>query len=113
MSGATSLYATNKFTPQPASIHPKNEFGHGKQEQVSDKRNSYAHILYTILKNAPDQSMTLQDIYESFKHVTTGKAQKEARSWKNSIRHVLSVNDVRIYPCNFEQSIDLHRLSKD
>ena len=54
---------------------------------------SYANLLFKALEAAPEQTMSLVDVYEWFSKLgkTNGKTTK---AWKNSVRHALSVNKV-------------------
>jgi hypothetical protein len=66
-------------------------------EPMSDNSNwdstaSYAQLLYQVLKNAPEKTMKLCDIYDWFEN-NTDKADK---GWKGSIRYNLSRNVARL-----------------
>jgi hypothetical protein len=59
-----------------------------------DPTASYAQLLYQALKNAPDKTLNLCDIYEWFRHNT----DKGDKSGKSSIRYNLSMNAARLLP---------------
>jgi hypothetical protein len=60
-----------------------------------DKSQPYAKSLYRCLKEAPDHTMILRDIYEWFRANTDKGQDPHERGWQNSIRHNLSMNKVR------------------
>ncbi|KAK1623281.1 hypothetical protein BDP81DRAFT_332403 [Colletotrichum phormii] len=53
----------------------------------------YAKLIHRALKNAPDHSMTLQELYKWFRDNTNKPQRTEKNGWQNSIRHNLSMND--------------------
>ena len=53
----------------------------------------YAQLIYKALAQAPDHSMSLQEIYQWFQE-NTEKCKPGQRGWMNSIRHNLSMNAV-------------------
>jgi hypothetical protein len=62
------------------------------QEAARDKDLPYAKLIYQCLRDAPDHTMVLKEIYDWFK-ANTDKAQDPGeKGWQNSIRHNLSMN---------------------
>jgi hypothetical protein len=59
-----------------------------------DLQPTCAQLLYQALKNAPDKTMNLCDIYEWFQKNT----DKAGKGWKNTIRYNLSMNAARLLP---------------
>jgi hypothetical protein len=55
---------------------------------------SYAQLLYQALKNAPEKTMKLCDIYKWFRNNT----DKAGTGWESSIRYNLSMNPARLPP---------------
>ncbi|GKT83839.1 forkhead domain-containing protein [Colletotrichum tofieldiae] len=54
----------------------------------------YAKLIHLALKNATNNSMTLQELYWWFEKYTDKPKKTEGNGWRNSIRHNLSVNEV-------------------
>lgn len=63
-------------------------------EDVIDKEQPYAQLIYRALLSAPNHTMILRDIYDWFKRYTDKASQSETKGWQNSIRHNLSMNGV-------------------
>ena len=59
-----------------------------------EKHEPYAKSLYRCLKDAPNHTMVLRDIYEWFKENTARGKDPHEKGWQNSIRHNLSMNQV-------------------
>ncbi|EWZ78906.1 hypothetical protein FOXG_17260 [Fusarium oxysporum f. sp. lycopersici 4287] len=74
-----------------------------KSTAVAPKaKEPYAKLIYRALMSAPDQAMTLHEIYQWFrdntdKHIkkdsTRRRPGKNDNGWQNSIRHNLSMNE--------------------
>lgn len=62
-------------------------------QRITDE--PYAKLIYRALKDAPNHSMVLQDIYSWFRK-NTDKGKSKSSGWRNSIRHNLSMNAVSI-----------------
>ena len=60
---------------------------------TAEQQIPYAQLIYKALMQAPDHSMSLQDIYQWFQD-NTDKCKPGQRGWMNSIRHNLSMNAV-------------------
>ncbi|EGP90902.1 uncharacterized protein MYCGRDRAFT_31038, partial [Zymoseptoria tritici IPO323] len=51
----------------------------------------YAQLLHRCLKEAPDHTLSLKEVYEwVLQH--SQKARNKDRGWQNSVRHNLSMN---------------------
>jgi hypothetical protein len=61
-----------------------------------DKAEPYAKSLFRCLRDAPDHTMVLREIYDWFKANTEKARDPGSTGWQNSIRHNLSMNKVRI-----------------
>jgi hypothetical protein len=59
-----------------------------------DLTASYSQLLHQALKEAPEKTMKLRDIYEWFRNYTN----KAGKGWKGSIRYNLSMNAARLPP---------------
>lgn len=57
----------------------------------------YAQLIYDALKEAPGHRMLLRDIYDWFLQNTRKPQESGTNGWQNSIRHNLSMNQVRAY----------------
>ena len=57
----------------------------------------YAQLIYDALKEAPGHRMLLRDIYDWFLQNTRKPQESGTNGWQNSIRHNLSMNQVRTY----------------
>lgn len=52
----------------------------------------YAQLLYRCLKEAPDHTMALRDLYDWVKAHSQKAKDPKNRGWQNSVRHNLSMN---------------------
>ncbi|KAK7186611.1 fork head domain-containing protein [Paraphaeosphaeria sporulosa] len=59
---------------------------------VFDKDRPYAQLIFDALKQAPNHTMILRDIYDWFRKNTDKALDKDTKGWQNSIRHNLSMN---------------------
>lgn len=67
----------------------------------NEKHEPYAKTLYRCLRDAPNHTMVLRDIYEWFKNNTPRGKEPQEKGWQNSIRHNLSMNQVSLSGKNF------------
>ena len=73
-----------------------------EEEDVgSDK--PYARLIWEALMQAPGHRMMLREIYAWFQSNTNKARESGSNGWQNSIRHNLSMNQVRI--CSFVQTM--------
>jgi hypothetical protein len=80
---------------------PSEELENGAAMQQGASKSSdqpYAQLLYQCLSEAEGHQMALRDIYDWFRRNTDKCANEELRGWQNSIRHNLSMNQVRWLP---------------
>lgn len=63
-------------------------------DEDGEKHEPYAKTLYRCLRDAPNNTMVLRDIYEWFKTNTSRGRESHEKGWQNSIRHNLSMNQV-------------------
>lgn len=89
---STPYNSTRSSTPNEGSpLLPRDE-------GVFDKDRPYAQLIFDALKQAPNHTMILRDIYDWFRKNTDKALDKDTKGWQNSIRHNLSMNGVRD-PC--------------
>jgi hypothetical protein len=90
--------STSRYSePYQPSEEPEN--GAGIQQGASKSSDQpYAQLLYQCLSEAEGHQMALRDIYDWFRRNTDKCANEELRGWQNSIRHNLSMNQVRSLP---------------
>ena len=63
-------------------------------ESTDSKDLPYARLIWVCLKEAPNHTLTLREIYDWFREHTR-KCSNSSKGWQNSIRHNLSMNKVR------------------
>lgn len=73
---------------------PRTSFGENSEEEPIAEP-PYSTLIYESLKDAPERKKTLQEIYEWFKANTNKDRDPTSKGWQNSIRHNLSMNQVR------------------
>lgn len=61
---------------------------------------SYAKLLYWIMKDAPNYTMSLSDIYVAVQKASSRAKDPNNHGWKNSVRHNLSMNLVSLAKCH-------------
>jgi hypothetical protein len=59
----------------------------------------YAQLLYRCLKEAPDHTMTLKNVYEWVRQHSQKARDSSGTGWQNSVRHNLSMNAVSSWRC--------------
>jgi len=64
----------------------------GGDDRDGDKSEPYAKSLFRCLRQAPNHTMILRDIYDWFRGNTDKGTDPHERGWQNSIRHNLSMN---------------------
>ncbi|KAF2723508.1 winged helix DNA-binding domain-containing protein, partial [Polychaeton citri CBS 116435] len=63
------------------------------EDDISDGSDPcYAQLLYRCLKEAPDRTMTLKDVYDWVAQNSKKASDPSNRGWQNSVRHNLSMN---------------------
>lgn len=95
-------------TSSASSISPPSLTEESPIEEDDDNApgdEPYAILLERALKEAPNYSMTLRDIYSWFRQHTSKASEPGATGWQNSIRHNLSMNRV----CRVDSSYCLSR----
>jgi hypothetical protein len=77
------------------AIPEEDEAGEVINGEIADP--CYAQLLYRCLRDAPDHTMALKDVYK-WVHQYSQKARDSAGTgWQNSVRHNLSMNAVSIH----------------
>ena len=66
---------------------------HAGEDNSGDK--PYARLIHEALMQAPGHRMMLREIYDWFLQNTTKPQESGTNGWQNSIRHNLSMNQVR------------------
>lgn len=69
--------------------------GSPREDYPLDRDEPYAQRIFRCLKEAPNHTMILKDIYKWFKDNTDKGQDPNVKGWQNSIRHNLSMNKVR------------------
>lgn len=72
--------------------------GTGSEELLDDPDNAdpcYAQLLYRCLKEAPDHTLSLRELYDWVREHSQKAKDPKNRGWQNSVRHNLSMNAVR------------------
>lgn len=78
-------------SPHQVSHSVKDE---GEEMEDTKAELPYAKLIHKALMEAPNHAMSLQDIYKWFLD-NTEKGNSIGSGWRNSIRHNLSMNQVR------------------
>lgn len=78
------------MTQYPEGFEPERR----AEEQTPTREEPYAQLIYRCLKEKPDHTMVLREIYEWFKQNTERAKDPSDKGWQNSIRHNLSMNKV-------------------
>jgi hypothetical protein len=86
---STPYGSSRSSTPNEGSPLPPRDDG------FFDKDRPYAQLIFDALKQAPNHTMILRDIYDWFRKNTDKALDKDTKGWQNSIRHNLSMNGVR------------------
>lgn len=99
--------STSAYMLQASMESPSDQFDiHMESSRASEPPASgaaeqqipYAQHIYKALMQAPNHSMSLQEIYQWFQE-NTDKCKPGQRGWMNSIRHNLSMNAVsHVFP---------------
>ncbi|KAJ4351862.1 uncharacterized protein N0V89_007206 [Didymosphaeria variabile] len=63
-----------------------------RNDALIEKDQPYAQLIFRALKDAPNHTMILRDIYDWFRQNTDKAAASDSKGWQNSIRHNLSMN---------------------
>ena len=70
--------------------------GSGSDELDADSADPcYAQLLYRCLKESPDHTLSLRELYDWVKEHSQKAKDPKNRGWQNSVRHNLSMNAVR------------------
>jgi len=68
----------------------------GQDDDFPNSKLPYNKLLYRCLMDSPNQELDLQGIYTWFRANTSKTVRLNEKAWQNSIRHNLSMNEVRI-----------------
>ncbi|GAB7329423.1 hypothetical protein MBLNU13_g01212t1 [Cladosporium sp. NU13] len=72
------------------TIHEEDESGEGMNGENADP--CYAQLLYRCLRDAPDHTMALKDVYKWVRQYSQKARDSAGTGWQNSVRHNLSMN---------------------
>jgi hypothetical protein len=87
----------------PLAWHASGQAQTPQEEQYSDEREEdgtdsadpcYAQLLYNCLKEAPQHTLALRELYEWVSQHSQKAKDPGNRGWQNSVRHNLSMNAV-------------------
>lgn len=80
------------------SVPPQDDlFADDDEAEPEDSADPcYAQLLHRCLKEAPDHTMSLRDLYEWVSQHSQKAKDLKNRGWQNSVRHNLSMNAVSI-----------------
>jgi hypothetical protein len=74
------------------TILEEDEAGETINGEIADP--CYAQLLYRCLREAPDHTMTLKDVYKWVRQYSQKARDSAGTGWQNSVRHNLSMNAV-------------------
>lgn len=96
--------STSPARLSPAVTRPKRSFIQPSRKSsagdVGNHDKPYAYLLYEALRCSKDHKMSLQEIYRWFEENTNKANDPQSKGWQSSIRHNLSMNEVRSRPSN-------------
>jgi hypothetical protein len=99
------IHQHEKDTAKQPSLTPfDDEMDTMGDDLDGDKSEPYAKSLFRCLRQAPNHTMILRDIYDWFRGNTDKGHDPHERGWQNSIRHNLSMNKVG----DFDPRIRVH-----
>jgi hypothetical protein len=74
------------------TIPEEDEGGEAINGEIADP--CYAQLLYRCLRDAPDHTMALKDVYKWVRQYSQKARDSAGTGWQNSVRHNLSMNAV-------------------
>lgn len=74
------------------TIPEEDEAGEAINGEIADP--CYAQLLYRCLRDAPDHTMALKDVYKWVRQYSQKARDSAGTGWQNSVRHNLSMNAV-------------------
>ncbi|CAK3748725.1 Fork-head transcriptional regulator 2 [Lecanosticta acicola] len=85
---------SNGWTRHEQSVTPHDDlFGEEEEREGADPADPcYAQLLYQCLKEAPDYTLSLRELYEWIAQHSQKAKDPKNRGWQNSVRHNLSMN---------------------
>ena len=75
-------------------LFPDDTAWNDDEDEVDAADPCYAQLLWTCLRETPDHTMTLKELYEWIAHHSQKAKDPKNRGWQNSVRHNLSMNAV-------------------
>ena len=69
---------------------------HGDIDEEDAADPCYAQLLFRCLKEAPEHTLSLKDIYDWVSRSSNKAKDPKMRGWQNSVRHNLSMNAVSL-----------------
>lgn len=108
LSQESPLHYSNEYQPdmgvmwnhQEQSVTPHDDlFADDEEPEPEDGADPcYAQLLYSCLKDAPEHTMSLRELYEWVSQHSQKAKDPKNRGWQNSVRHNLSMNAVSCLP---------------
>lgn len=77
------------------TIPEEEEAGETVNGEIADP--CYAQLLYRCLRDAPDHTMALKDVYKWVRQYSQKARDSAGTGWQNSVRHNLSMNAVSFH----------------
>lgn len=74
------------------TVHEEDEVDEGINGEIADP--CYAQLLYRCLRDAPEHTMALKDVYKWVRQYSQKARDSAGTGWQNSVRHNLSMNAV-------------------
>lgn len=71
--------------------------GHDGDDESESPDPCYAQLLYRCLREAPDNTMSLKELYDWIQQHSQKAKDPKSRGWQNSVRHNLSMNAVSVH----------------
>ena len=93
--GSASRQGTVELTEYDNTIFEEDEAGEIINGEIADP--CYAQLLYRCLRDAPDHTMALKDVYKWVRQYSQKARDFAGTGWQNSVRHNLSMNAVSIH----------------
>lgn len=91
---SSSRQGTGDLMDYENAIPEEDEAGEAINGEIADP--CYAQLLYRCLRDAPDHTMALKDVYKWVRQYSQKARDSAGTGWQNSVRHNLSMNAVSL-----------------